>query len=71
MLHPAIILHPASVGLGPTANVGQSSDCWGEPILITDATLGPRKPFMFVFDLQGKHTLDTRRSSLLHRAAEL
>lgn len=44
-LYPAIILHPASAGPGQRANVGQSTDCCGEPILITVATTGTAKAF--------------------------
>lgn len=77
MLHPAIILHLhlASAGLEQRANVGQSTDCWGEPILIIVTTLGTKKPFMFVFDLKGKYTPDTIymecSAGLLHRSAKL
>lgn len=46
-IYPAIILHlhPASAGPGQRANVGQSTDCCGEPILITVATTGTAKAF--------------------------
>lgn len=56
-LYPAIILHlhPASAGPGQRANVGQSTDCCGEPSSLQLPPLGPQKPFMFVYDLKGKY----------------
>lgn len=45
--YPAIILHlpPALAGPEQRANVGQSTDCGGEPIPITVDTAGTTKAF--------------------------
>jgi len=45
-LYPAIILHPVPWrASGEEVNVSQSTDCWGEAILITVTTTGTAKAF--------------------------